>query len=473
VSKDSEASRHLNQVVWKKDHDHLLHPWTIFDTFREHGSTVISHGSGVHVFDLAGRQYLDGIGGLWCVNVGYGRDEIVTAMAEQARRLPFFNSFVDTTTVPAAELAAALADRAPGSLKHVFFTTGGSTAVDTAFRLIQFYQRCRGRPEKRHVISRRDAFHGSTYLTMSLGGKSGDRIPEFEYLSDGIHHVSSPNLYRRPSTLTEEEYCDVLVEELESSILKIGAGRVAAFIAEPIQGAGGVVVPPKGYQRRTWEVCRRHDVLYVSDEVVTAFGRLGYCFSSKDVFEIEPDIICAAKGLTSGYQPLGAVLFSNQIYETISAPGHGRYFAHGFTYSGHPVACAAALANIRILERERVYEHVRDVGPYFIDRLKELRKSPIVGDVRGSHFMACVESVADKETKTPFPEELDIGKRVAAHAQALGLIVRPIGALNILSPPLILTREQVDDLVAILQEAIERTARDLRKEGHLASRHGS
>ena len=458
------------QAVWQKDHEHVFHPWTVFDTFREHGSLIMARGSGVHVFDANGKQYLDGIGGLWCVNIGHGREEIADAIAEQARKLAFFNSFVDTTSIPAAELAAVLAARAPPSLNHAFFTTGGSTAVDTAFRLVQFYQRCRGRPEKRHVIVRRDAFHGSTYLTASLGGKAGDRIPEFSFLSDGIHHISSPNVYRRPRQLTESQFCDTLVDEMEEKIRELGANNVAAFFAEPILGAGGVIVPPHGYHRRTWELCKKYDVLYVSDEVVTAFGRLGHLFASKDVFGVEPDILCIAKGLTSGYQPLGAVLLSDQIHSTISEPGKGRYFAHGFTYSGHPVACAAALKNIEIIEREGVCEHVRDVGPYFMKRLAELKELPIVGDVRGSHLMACVENVANKETRALFPEQLDIGKRIADHAEALGLIVRPIGALNILSPPLVLTREHVDDLVAMLQEAIERTVSDLTKARHLASR---
>src|ERR1700678_700096 len=200
---------------WQKDYQHVFHPWTIFDSFREHGSLVMERGSGVHVFDAGGKQYLDGIGGLWCVNVGYGREEIVEAIADQARKLHFFNSFVDTTTIPAAELGAMLAARAPTSLNHVFFTTGGSTAVDTAFRLVQFYQRCRGLPQKRNVIVPRDPFHGSTYLTASLGGKAGDRIPELDFLSDGIHHVSSPNVYRRPYEMSESQFCDALIDELE------------------------------------------------------------------------------------------------------------------------------------------------------------------------------------------------------------------------------------------------------------------
>ena len=453
------------EQIWRNDHDHFLHPWQIFDSFAKDGSLVMERASGVHVFDAAGRRYLDGIGGLWCVNVGYGREEIVQAIADQARRLAFFNPFVDTTNIPASELAAKLAELAPGDLNHVLFTTGGSTANDSAVRLIHYYQSCRGKPGKRHLIARRDAYHGSTYLTMSLGNKKGDRQPEFQYITDFIHHVSSPNTYRRPRDMDESAFCDFLVDEFERTIVEIGPENVAAFWAEPLQGAGGVIVPPAGYHRRMHEVCRRHDVLWVSDEVVTAFGRLGHMFASREMFGIEPDVICCAKGLTSGYQPLGAAIFSDRIFEVIAEPGHGRCFANGFTYSGHPVACAAALANIDIIEREHLCEHVREVGPHFEQRLRTLGDLPLVGDVRGSHLMMCVEMVADRVTGELFPEAMDIGKRVSDRAEAHGLIVRPIGHLNVLSPPLTITTAQIDELVAILRRSIEEVQETLRAEG--------
>ena len=457
--------RNDTREIWRKDRDHFLHPWQIFDTFREQGSLVMDRGEGVHVYDADGKRYLDGIGGLWCVNVGYGREELVQAIANQARRLAFFNPFVDTTNIPAAELAAKLAELAPGSLNHVMFTTCGSTANDSAARLVHYYQHCRGKPEKRHLIARHDAYHGSTYLTMSIGNKQGDRAPEFEYITDFVHHVSSPNNYRRPAGMDEAAFCDFLVAELEAKILDIGPDKVAAFWAEPLQGAGGVVVPPKGYLPRIRDICRRHDVLYVSDEVVTAFGRLGHMFASLDEFGVQPDIICCAKGLTSGYQPLGAAIFSDEIYEVISEPGHGRCFSNGFTYSGHPVACAAALANIEIIEREGLCEYVQAIGPYFEQALAGLRDLPLVGDVRGSHLMMCVELVADRESKALFPVELDIGKRVSDRAEAHGLIVRPIVHLNIMSPPLVITREQIDETVAILRRSIEEVQQELRREG--------
>lgn len=465
MTTNPQIDRLHNRDIWQKDHDHFVHPWTVFDSFKTDGSLVMARANGAYVYDADGKRYLDGIGGLWCVNIGYGRDEIAEAIAEQARRLAFFNPFVDTTNIPAAELAALLAELTPGPLNRVFFSSGGSTANDTAFRLIQFYQNCRGKHSKKHIISRKGSYHGSTYIAMSIGGKKADHVPEFDYMTDIIHHVSSPNVYRRPEGQSEQEFCDMLVEELEAKILELGPDNVAAFFAEPIMGAGGVIVPPAGYPKRILEVCRKYDVLYVSDEVVTAFGRLGHMFASKEVFDLQPDIICCAKGITSGYQPLGATIFSEEIYDVISSPKAGRCFAHGFTYSGHPVACAAALKNIEIMQDEKICEHVREVGPYFEEKLATLKELPIVGDVRGSHFMLCVESVADKETKAEFSSDVNIGKRISNHAEQLGLIVRPIGALNVISPPLILTRDQIGELVDTLGKSIENTVDDLHKEG--------
>ena len=465
MTANPQIDRSHNRDIWQKDHDHFVHPWTMFDSFKTDGSLVMARANGAYVYDADGKRYLDGIGGLWCVNIGYGRDEIGEAIAEQAKRLAFFNPFVDTTNIPAAELAALVAELAPGSLKRVFFSSGGSTANDTAYRLIQYYQNCRGRHSKKHIIARKGSYHGSTYIAMSIGGKKADHVPEFDYKTDTIHHVSSPNVYRRPEGQSEQEFCDALVEELEAKILELGPDNVAAFFAEPIMGAGGVIVPPEGYPTRIMELCKRHDVLYVSDEVVTAFGRLGHMFASKEVFDIQPDIITCAKGITSGYQPLGATIFSEEIYDVMSSTKQGRCFAHGFTYSGHPVACAAALKNIEIMQDEKICEHVREIGPYFEEKLATLAELPIVGDVRGSHFMLCVENVADKQTKEPFPDEANIGKRISDHAERLGLIVRPIGALNVISPPLILSRAQIDELVEMLGTSIQNTVDDLRKEG--------
>lgn len=444
------------------DRRHILHPWQHFESFEREGALLIERGEGAYIVDTAGRRYLDAVGGLWCTNIGLGREEMAEAIAAQVRRLAYANPFVDMGSPPAAELAARLARLAPGDIDHVIYTTGGSTAIDTAARLIHFYQYCRGKPHKRHFIARRQGYHGSTYLSASLTGK--DRIPEFEYKTDTIHFVSCPNHYRAPAGVSEAAFCDFLVAELEAKIREIGADNVAAFFAEPIMGAGGVIVPPEGYNRRTWELCRRHDILYVADEVVTAFGRLGHWFASEGEFGIEPDIITCAKGLTSGYLPLGATLFSRRIYETIK-DDPDRFFGHGFTYSGHPVCCAAALKALDILERERLMDNVRDVGQYFESRLHELEDLPIVGNVRGRKLMMCVEFVADRASRSLFPESLNIGKRVSNRCEQMGLIVRSIVHLNIMSPAFTLTRDQVDFIVDVLRKGIEATMDDLRREG--------
>lgn len=449
------------------DRDHFLHPWQVFDTYRHDGPLPIESGAGCYLYDADGNSYLDAVGGLWNVQLGWGREELVEAIADQARRLAYSSMFTDMTHVPAVELAVLLAEMAPGRLDHVFFGTGGSVAIDTAYRLMQYYQSCRGKPEKHHVIALDYAYHGSTYAAMSIGGKKSDHPPEFRYITDTIHHLTAPRIYRAPDQMNEAEFCDFLVAELEAKIDEIGPENVGAFFAEPIQGAGGVNVPPKGWHRRMWEVCLANDVLYVSDEVVTGFGRLGRWFASSDVFDIEPDMIVCAKGITSGYQPLSATIFSDEIWDVISAENSGRVFANGYTYSGHPVACAAALKNIEIMDREGVLAHVRDVGPYFQDQLATLADLPIVGDVRGSHLMACVEFVADQATKRTFPDELDIGRIVSRHADESGLIVRPIGHLNVMSPPLVITREEVDIVVSKLRDATIAAMADLQRDGHL------
>lgn len=456
-----------NRTVWEMDKDHFMHPWTFFDSFREDGSLVIKSAEGCYVHDADGKRYFDGLAGLWCVNIGYGREEMVEAIADQVRALPFFNPFVDTTNEPASVLAAKLAELAPGHLNHVFYSGGGSTANDTAYRLIQFYQHCRGKPEKRHIISRRESYHGSTYLAASISGKAGDKVSEFRFIEDGFHHISCPDLYRRPKGMSVDAFGDYLVKEFEDKVLEIGADKVAAFFAEPIMGSGGVMMAPDGYLKRIHALCKKYDILFVADEVVTAFGRVGHWFASEAVFDVTPDIISCAKGITSGYIPLGATIFSDEIYETISAPGQDRCFPHGFTYSGHPVACAAALKNIDIIERESLCQHVREVGPYLNSELKTLLDLEIVGDVRGMGFMSCIENVADKATGTLFPDEVNIAKRIADACETAGLIVRPVGHLNIISPPLIMTREEVDLLVSSLRGAIIETTKALWSEGWL------
>ncbi|MGE8144353.1 aminotransferase [Pseudomonas frederiksbergensis] len=468
ISKQAFLTPAEQAKLTRADKAHYMHGYHVFDDHAEQGALNIVAGEGAYIYDADGNRFLDAVGGMWCTNIGLGREEMADAIADQVRQLAYSNPFSDMANTVAIRLCEKLASLAPGDLDHVFLTTGGSTAVDTSYRLIQFYQNCRGKPEKKHVIARHGAYHGSTCLTMSIGNKAADRVPEFDYAHDKIHHVSSPNPYRAPDGMSEAQLLEFLVGEFEDKILSIGADKVAAFYAEPIMGSGGVIIPPDGYLLRMWEVCQKYDILFVADEVVTSFGRLGKFFSSYDVFGVQPDIITTAKGLTSAYLPLGACIFSQRIWDVISEPGQGRCFTHGFTYSGHPVCCTAALKNIEIIERENLLAHVDDVGDYFERRLKTLEGLPLVGDVRCKKLMACVEFVEDKRTKKLFPEALNIGEKIHLRAQYKGLLVRPIVHLNVMSPPLTISRAQVDEIVETLRECILEVAVELQCSGDYA-----
>ncbi len=457
-----------SKEIWEKDRRHHVHPFHNFVSYNKNGSLIMDKGRGAYIQDIDGKEYFDAVGGMWCTNIGLGRQEMADAIAEQAAKLAYANPFTDMSNEPAARLAAKLAELAPGDLNHVFFSCGGSTANDAAFRLIQMYQAARGKKSKRHVLCRFDAYHGTTYLAASMSYKVGDRSTEFSYVDDIIHHLTSPNFYRAPDGMNEAEFCNSLIDEMEQKILALGADNVGAFFAEPILGSGGVIVPPEGYNRRTWELCQKYDIIYVADEVVTAFGRLGHWFVSKDMFDVQPDIITCAKGLTSAYLPLGAMIFSDRMYEVLSND-QDRWFSSGYTYSGHPVCCVAALKNIEIMERENLFENVKTVGPYFEERLRTLLDLPIVGDIRGRLFMMSVNSVMNKKTKEFFPSEVNIGKRISNHCEALGIIVRPYADLNIMSPPLTMTKDDVDFVVPRLRKAIEATMEDLRQEGYLSA----
>jgi adenosylmethionine-8-amino-7-oxononanoate aminotransferase len=449
---------------WEMDRAHSLHPWTNFGPFEDQGALVIARGEGAWLWDASGQRYFDAVGGLWCTNIGLGRRDMAQAIAAQAERLAFSNTFVDMTNDPAARLSARLASLAPGDLNRVHFTTGGSTAIDTAARMVQYYQSCMGRPAKMGLVARDHSYHGSTYLSQSIGKRPGDRVEQFRYKTEGIHHLSVPNPYRAPAGMDEAAFCDWLVAEFESLIAREGAETIGGFFAEPIQASGGVIVPPEGYLRRMAEVCRRHDILFVADEVVTAFGRLGHWFASRDEFGVQPDIICTAKGLSSGYVPIGAVIFSDRIWAAMAADG-ARWFTSGYTYSGHPVACAAALKNIEIIEAEDLLGNAARVGALFEQRLAGLEALPMVGQVRGRKLMICVENVADKATKALLPAELDVGKRISDACEAMGLLVRPIGHLNVMSPPLVITEEQAEFVATTLGRAIMQVADRLVRDG--------
>ncbi|MGV8951707.1 MAG: aminotransferase [Cypionkella sp.] len=453
-----------NHSAWELDRAHVLHPWTNFGPFEAEGSLVIARGKGARLWDADGREYFDAVGGMWCTNIGLGRREMADAIAEQAERLAFSNTFVDMTNDPSARLAAKLSELAPGDLNRVHFTTGGSTAVDTAVRSVAYYQHVRGYPDKTDIVAREQSYHGSTYLTQSVGKRDGDRIEEFRYKTEGIHHLRCPNPYRRPEGMSEAQFCDELIAEFEALIARVGADRIGGFIAEPIQASGGIIIPPEGYLRRIWEICQRHEILFIADEVVTAFGRIGHWFASLAEFGVQPDMITSAKGLTSGYLPLGALILSDRIWQ-VMAEGGQRWFTTGLTYSGHPVSCAAGLKNIEIMEREELLANATRVGAYFQSRMQALEALPLIGNVRGRGLMLCVESVSDKATKVPLPDGVNESKRISNVAEELGLIVRPMGHLNVMSPPLIITEADVDFIAETLETAISRVTDDLTREG--------
>ena len=441
------------------DHAHHLYPWETIGG-EPYERMIAAGAEGIHLIAADGRRLIDGPGGMWCVQIGYGRREMAEAIADQVMRLAYHSPWT-MASEPSARLARWLAEHAPGDLGTVFFTTGGSTAVDSALRFAQFYQNLRGRPEKKLFIARERGYHGSTYLAATVTGKDRFQNP-LDTERRLVRFLPDINPYKRPAGMSEADWCDARVEDLARAIAIEGPEHIAAFIAEPVLASGGVIVPPEGYVRRTWELCRAHDILYISDEVVTGFGRLGHWFASKDVFGIEPDLLTCAKGLTSGYLPLGAMLVSDRLWSEIAAnAGEGVLFRNGYTYSGHPVCCAAALKNIEIIEREGLLAHVRAVAPHFQARLRDLARHEIVGDVRGMGLLGCVEGTA----RPDLPEEkrlkidAEFGKLVDAACERRGLIVRPILNMCVFSPPLIISPAEIDRMFDILDEAIAEVGR--------------
>ncbi len=430
---------------------HLIHSFAnLWDLKQDGGTTLITRAKGAYVYDWSGNEYLDGIGGLWCVNVGHGRDEIIDAVTAQMRQLDYYSTFYNLTHPAAARLAAKVAALAPGDLNRVYFSNSGSVANDTAVRILHHYFNRLGKPRKKKILSRIGAYHGSTHLAIAMTTPAWRE--NWDSAADLVHHLACPHAYRESDGMSEAEFQDHLLDDMTGSIERIGAENIACFIAEPIMGAGGVIVPPAGYHQRTAEICRKYEIKYISDEVVTAFGRLGRMFASRDVFGIQPDIITTAKGLTSGYQPLAATIVSDEIFDVISA--RDAMFLHGMTYSGHPACAAAGLANIAILETDGIPRQVQTTGALFEKGLKSLEALDIVGEVRGSHFMIGIEFVRDKETREVFDDAAMIGKLVAREAQERGLIVRPLGNMAVLSPPLILDAAQIDGIVDRLRDSI-------------------
>ena len=449
-----------------KYNQHLLHPWGDLSALGEDdSSSVIVRGEGAYIYDAEGNRLLDGPAGMWCMQVGYGRREIADAVAEQMMTLSYATSFtlINNREV---ELAQRIAAETPGDLNRIYFTTGGSTAVDAALRLCQLASNIQGKPQRKQILTREKAYHGSTYLSASVTGKERDKTA-MDIIRDGMHFLSAPCHYYFPQFETEDAFCDFLIAELEEKILEVGAENIMCFIAEPVLASGGVIVPPADYHQRCWQMVKRYGITYIADEVVTGFGRLGHWFASEKVFGIVPDIIIFAKGVTSGYIPMGGYAVSDQFMTQISGDNaDGCLYSNGYTWSGNPVACAAALASWDILEKDNLLQNVLEVGPYFQQQLRKLEENPLVGNVRGTGLMAAVEMTIQGRNEADLLEkDYAIGEMVDRHCQRLGLLVRPFINICIISPPLIITRAQVDELVTALREGLRLTLEDLREQG--------
>jgi putrescine aminotransferase len=424
------------------------------------GSRIITRAEGCTIYDGDGVGILDGMAGLWCVNVGYGRDELVRVAAEQMQELPFYNTFFKTATPSAVMLAAKLSEKLGGDLQHVFFNSSGSEANDTVMRMVRHYWTVSDQPKRSVFISRRNAYHGSTMAGASLGGMKhmhpigGLPIP-------GVEHVAQPYKFNEGFDESEEGFCARVAQEIEDRILKVGPENVAAFIGEPVQGAGGVIIPPKGYWKRVEAICQKYGILLVMDEVICGFGRLGSWFGFQH-FGVTPDLVPMAKGLSSGYLPISAVGVSRKIVETLREKGGE--FAHGFTYSGHPVAAAVALKNIEIIERESLVERVKDdVGPYFAEALKRLESDPLVGEVRSLGLIGAVEIVSKQGTNQRFTgEEGTAGPIVRDACIRNGLMVRGIRDSIGMCPPLIITHAEIDRMIDIIARSLREAEPVLR-----------
>ena len=424
------------------DAQHHLHPFTNHEDMHATGTHVIVRGEGVYVWDAHGQKLLDGLAGLWCVNVGYNCPDIIDAVNAQMHRLPYYCSFFNSTTEPAIELADKISSLTPRGLGHVMFTNSGSEANETALKLIRGYLKLRGQSAKSKILTRNFSYHGVTLATTSMTGLPSCTTP-FDLPLPGFVQVPGPNAYAADKEKEPDAYGRWCLEETERIIVREDPATIAAIFAEPIQGAGGVIVPPAGYLRALRDLARKHDILFVADEVITGFGRLGSWFGS-ELWNLEPDLLVLAKGLTSGYLPLGATVVRDEIADVLI---HGGYLAHGFTYSGHPTTCAAGLANLRVIERDKLVERVRDdVGPYFQEKLQGYAGHPLVGDVRGYGLIGAIELLPPDRDKSKLKGAL--GAKAAALARKEGVIVRGIRDLIAVSPPLIITRPQIDELFA-------------------------
>lgn len=452
----NDQNRLKNQKI--SDSAHYLHPFTDFHDLAKKGSRIISSAEGCYIQDDEHGRLLDGMSGLWCCNLGYSQPAIVEAVYQQLKTLPFYNSFFQCTNIPAAMLAERLAKIAPSYINNVFFTNSGSEGNDTVLRLVARYWALQEQPEKRYVISRNNAYHGSTIAAATLGGMSfmHKQFHTIPY----VEHVDQPYWFGEGGDLSPDEFGIKAAQSLEKKILELGEENVAAFIAEPIQGAGGVIIAPDSYWPEVKRILNKYDILFVSDEVICGFGRTGKWFGFQH-YDMQPDLINFAKGVTNGFQPLGGVLVADRVADVLKAKGGE--FGHGFTYSGHPAACAAALATLDIIENENIVDRVaNDIGPYFKQQLQTLADHELVGEVRSIGMVAALELVEDKASRSRFAESSGAGGICRDACIKHGLVMRATGDTMIIAPPLVASREQIDELVTKARQALDDTAKTLQ-----------
>ncbi|MCV2348441.1 aspartate aminotransferase family protein [Paucibacter sp. Y2R2-4] len=446
------------------DASHFLHPFTDFQGLAKKGSRIITRADNIYLWDSEGHKILDGMSGLWCVNIGYGQQSLIDAAAEQMKQLPFYNAFFQTATMPAIELAEVLAEIAPAGFEHVFFTGSGSEGNDTIVRMVRRYWDVLGQPERQVIIGRNNGYHGSTMAGASLGGMSGMHAQGGLPIPN-ISHIEQPHWFEHGQGMSREDFGIKAARWLEDKILALGANRIAAFIGEPVQGAGGVIVPPSTYWPEIQRICNKYGILLVSDEVICGFGRTGNWFGC-ETLGFKPDLMTFAKGVTSGYIPLGGVLVGERVAKVLIE--QGGEFNHGFTYSGHPTACAVALANLKLLREQKVVEHVReDIGPYLAQRFAELNEHPLVGETQSCGMMAAVQLVKKKasaqQAAQVFDPALEVGMMCRAHCFGNGLIMRAVGDRMIVAPPLVMTRAQIDEMMTLVRRCLDLTLEELMR----------
>jgi putrescine aminotransferase len=447
------------------DAAHHVHPFTDTEALNREGVRVIVRSEGVYLWDSDGRKMIDGMSGLWCVQVGYGNKDLADAGCEALRTLPYYNHFFKTTNPWTAELAAKLASLLPEGHEHVLFANSGSEANDTALKLIRYYWNLKAKPEKKIHLSREFAYHGVTMAAASLSGLT-PMHPQWDLPLPGFAKVPAPYWFAASAMghgdIGPEEFGTLIAQKLEEKILALGADRVASFSAEPIQGAGGLIFPPVTYWPEVQRICRKYDVLLHLDEVITGFGRTGAWFGAQ-TYAIAPDIMTMAKGLSSGYQPISAVSLGTRMAETILHANEE--LVHGYTYSGHPVASAVALKNLEVIEKLELVPRVKNtIGPYFQRRLRETFEShPLVGEVRGEGLLAAVELVPRKPERSFFSQDMNVGTICRNHCFANGLVMRAIRDTMVLAPPLVVSQAEVEEIVAKAKDAIDHTARDIGK----------